>query len=405
MTGLTRILHTFNGRSRLPEYECDKETVQTLGQRLRPLPSAKTQLHFSAWSLAHAVKKADCARWPPSKSLSMGAAGFLLEHVQLFDWASEELRLNAGMSDHYADVARTSIAGRIAQGVALLFLEKRGYSYVGHLAAELRRHAHKKSPRPTRQKPRRLPDFVLENGSRERALAESKGKFVPLDGNPNIKGTLRDALDQLTSGARLLRPKPQKSYAVGTFLREIEDWSEEPSLIAFVDPEPDEAGDPVELPLDAVRRTNYASWLSLMGFDDAARRLRAKEGRVERHNVPTVSLGQRQYVVSVASIRPQYGQQILNPDHWQWIFEVPAWCLGPFLDGICIEIIGLDLEIVRTLGETSGDLMAIEPVGDVRNEFDGGEFRGSVFSDGSLLGEIAIPRTGQPDIEWREIEL
>lgn len=49
--------------------------------------------------------------------------------------------------------------------------------------------------------------------------------------------------------------------------------------------------------------------------------------------------------------------------------------------------------------------MVIEPVGDVPNEFDGGEFRGSVFSDGSLLGEIAIPRTGRRDIEWREIEL
>ena len=289
---------------------------------------------------------------------------------------------------------------------------ERGYSYVGRLAAELRRHAYNKPPKSTRQKAGRLPDFVLENGSRDRALAESKGKFVPLGGTPNIKGTLSDALDQLASGGRLLRSKPQKSYAVGTFLREIGDWSQEPSLIAFVDPEPDEAGDPVELPLDAIRRTNYASWLSLMGFDDSARRLRTKEGGVERHNVPTVALGRHRYVVAVASIRPRYGRQVLDPDLWQWIWRCPAWCLAPFLDSICIEIIGLDLEVVRTLGETirrqrSADLMAIEPEdrSDVPSEFDGGEFLGSVFSDGSLLGEITIPRVGRPDIEWIGVDL
>ena len=42
---------------------------------------------------------------------------------------------------------------------------------------------------------------------------------------------------------------------------------------------------------------------------------------------------------------------------------------------------------------------------DVSGEFDGGEFYGSVFSDGSLLGEIRIPRRSKRTIEWTEVEL
>ena len=47
----------------------------------------------------------------------------------------------------------------------------------------------------------------------------------------------------------------------------------EESLIAFVDPEANEPADPVEMPEDAIRRSNYASWLTLMGFDDVAGQL------------------------------------------------------------------------------------------------------------------------------------
>ena len=90
----------------------------------------------------------------------------------------------------------------------------------------------------------------------------------------------------------------------------------------------------------------------------------------------------------------------------------PAGCLGPFLDGISIVINGLDLEVVRILGETirpkrSEDLAAIEPEdrSDVSREVEGGEFLGSVFSDGSRLGEVTIPRVRRPDIEWIGVEL
>ena len=55
----------------------------------------------------------------------------------------------------------------------------------------------------------------------------------------------------------------------------------------------------------------------------------------------------------------------------------------------------------------SEELMATKPVDrrDVPREFDGGAFYGSIFSDGSLLGEITLPRASRSSIEGIEVEL
>src|SRR5581483_2730657 len=86
--------------------------------------------------------------------------------------------------------------------------------------------------------PSRAPDFIVENGKCERALAEAKGAFLTPNATCNIKGVLKDALDQLDGWDRIIDPQPSKNFAVGTFLREADDQFEEPSLVAFVDPEP-----------------------------------------------------------------------------------------------------------------------------------------------------------------------
>ena len=412
MRRTTGVLHAFTGSSHLPVYECEKTDIQTLGCRVRPLRNVSTNLYFRAWRLAHAVKKADCARWPFPKNVWLGAAGFLLEHKHLFDWNSGELRLNAGMAGYYADFTRTSTSGRIAQGAALLFAEDRGYSYVGRFEAELQRNNQKQLSRSTQRRSGRLPDFIVEDGAKRRALIEAKGKFVPLGSTPDIKGALRDALDQLIHGSTLIRRQPHKSYAVGTFLREVDDCHAEPSLVAFVDPEPGEPRDPVEIPLDAIRRANYAPWLSLMGLDEPARRVHASEGSSQSYTVPIVALGEHQYVFNVASILPWYGRYILGPDLWNLICQCPEWPFGPGHGSISLQIVGLDLRVVQALGiairkNRPDELMEIEPEDrrDVPTEFQGGEFYGSVFSDGSLLGEIRIPRWDMRDIAWTEVEL
>ena len=121
----------------------------------------------------------------------------------------------------------------------------------------------------------------------------------------------------------------------------------EPSLIAYTDPPPDEPDDPVEFPEDAVRRANYASWLALMGLDGGARRLWTRSGESERRTVPIISVGKRKYVVSVASVRTEYGRDAVDGTFWHNTEDWLLWPFGPFPDVIALELVGLDLEVVE----------------------------------------------------------
>jgi hypothetical protein len=78
-----QVVRAFNGRSNLPVHELAKSKVEKPYGRTRPLPSASGNVQFSAWRLAHAVKKADCLRLPTPPILWTGATGFLLENSHL----------------------------------------------------------------------------------------------------------------------------------------------------------------------------------------------------------------------------------------------------------------------------------------------------------------------------------
>lgn len=407
-----RVVRAFNGRSNLPVHELAKAKVEKPHGRTRPLPDSTGNVQFSAWRLAHAVKKADCLRWPTAPIRWVGAAGFLLENGHLFDWTASEWCLNEGMSSFYADFSGSGMAGRIAQGMALLLLEDKGYAYVGRFETEWKQRAATQN----RQWPAgktKAPDFIAENRQKDWVLAESKGGFSAPGKKPPIKGALRDGLTQLDGWDKYITPQPIKSFAIGTFLREIGDTSGETSLIAFVDPEPDVPENPVEFPRDAVRRANYASWLSLMGLDEAAARLREGDGEPQRYELPLLTVGERQYAVSIASVTPRH-PDLSSRDFWR---DFRDWRFWPFLwfrDGIDIELVGLDLKVLHALssatqpGATSA-LMALEPTEwrDTPADLGGGTFYGSVFSDGSLLGELRLRRPGEPfpDFEWTEVEL
>jgi len=401
---------TFKGESKLPVYECDKVKVQTKHGHVRPLGRANREISFSAWQMAHAVVKADCAREQNPRRLAVAAIGFLLEHVHLFDWRYEnELRLSAGMSDYYADFTNTSLAGRVAQGMALLFLEEQGYAYVGRFS-EVKAKLKKTGTTPARE-----PDFIVENGKGKRALAEAKGAFLKPNATCNIKGTLGDALEQLDGWDRYITPQPIKNFAIGTFLREVKDPFGEPSLLAFVDPEPGEPERRIEIPSDAVRRANYASWLALMGFDDVAQRLRTGDGSPRRRTVQLIKLHGRSYVVAIAWIQPWVSRQSLDAEFWRFIGDWPHPFWPPSRNGVWVQLFGLDLEVVRALEPADSGLMSLNPYErrEIFSEVDGGIFYGSVFSDGSLLGELRItrfdgpiiPRFGHPIVESIEVYL
>jgi hypothetical protein len=404
-----KVARAFAGQNRLPVYELKKTSVEKKYGRVRPLPSVSSEVKFGAWRLAHALAKTDCAHSPSSEVLWLGTVGFLLAHAHLFDWSSKELRLNEGMSNFYADFTRTGLAGRIAQGMALLFLEDRGYAYVGRFEAEGKRQAlAQKKPWPTGKF--KAPDFIAEDKANQWILAESKGSLVSPSSQPNIKGVLNDALGQLDGWDTFFTPQPAKSFAIGTFLREHNDPDTETSLIAFVDPEPEPPQDPVQFPRDLVRRANYASWLSLMGFDDAADKLRTHAGDGVRREVPVIRLAGHDYAFTVSAIAPKQ-RDLSGRAFWRDFQNWPFWL---YPGDIRIEVIGIDLNVLHTVGSailspSSGELMELLPNVDrtVNGEFDGGGFIGSVFSDGSLLGEMTLRRSSKPfpDFDWTEVTL
>jgi len=407
-----RVVRAFNGRSNLPVHELAKAKVEKLHGRTRPLPKASGNVQFSAWRLAHAVKKADCLRWPTAPIRWVGATGFLLENGHLFDWTASECRLREGMSSFYADFSGSGMAGRIAQGVALLFLEDNGYAYVGRFEAEWKQRAATQN----RQWPAgktKAPDFIVENAQKEWVLAESKGGFSSPGKKPPIKGALKEGLTQLDGWDKYISPQPIKSFAIGTFLRETGDTSGETSLIAFVDPEPEAPENPVEFPSDLVRRANYASWLSLMGLDGAADRLRGAEGEQQQYELPLLTVGERQYAVSFASVMPRH-PDLFSREFWRDFRDWPFWPFPWFRHGVDIELVGLDLKVLHALSSATqsadvSELMALEPSErrEAPADLGGGTFYGSVFSDGSLLGELRLRRPGEPfpDFEWIEVEL
>ena len=394
---LIDMIRAFRGRSYLPVYEFSENDVEQPNRAISPRTAQPTtEFPVSAWRLAHAVEKADCACWSDSQILWPAAIGFLLGNIKLFDWNSKNLRLGSGMSGSRADFSRTSLSGRIGQGMALLFLENWGYSYLGRFTTLY----------PQCGGDSETPDFVVENRSGEQALAESKGGFMRLNGSPRIKSRFRKALTQLRGGHKCLSSGADRGFAIGTFLREIED-RKYPSLTAYVETDLGKPQGSVGLPPDAVRRANYAAWFSMMGLDGAAGRLRARAGEPERLRVPLFKLEEDTYVIAITSIRSPYQYDAHAPDLLQRLIRARwRWLINPYDDHLSVGIVGLDLRVVRALETAiqepeSPALMKIEP----RERRIPEEFPGSVFSDGSLIGEIEFSDTKPPAIKPGNIEL
>lgn len=198
-----QILQAFGTQAILPIYELERLHIQTKGTRIRPFVDGRgfskdplcpgtgakpAELKLTGWRLAHAVKKADCLRQMPFEFLQH--LGFLLEYLPALDWRRGNLRLLPGVASAYADFAGSSLAGRIGQGVALLFMDARGYSFAAHYPRVAG------SPGP---------DFIFEKQSirGDRILVEAKGSFVAPRVQPNIKGTLAEGLDQISTAKSL----------------------------------------------------------------------------------------------------------------------------------------------------------------------------------------------------------
>ncbi|MER9450631.1 MULTISPECIES: hypothetical protein [unclassified Mesorhizobium] len=308
------------------------------------LAQPKPPLHFTGWQLAHAVVKAD---YLVERDLLLPGLGFLLQVDRIVDFSpAANLRIVPGSPASLNDFTRTSLSGRLGQGLSLLFAHGKGYNFAGHLASDLAVSSHLAS---LHGKTMKLADFLFETQTMQRMILESKASFSQPDNDPSkIKTVLKAAL-----------------IAVYSCFREKGNSAQ--SALIFVDPPGRDGTGPVELPKSWVRRRNYAAWLAFMGLTDTARSLRDIQRR-DRIAVdfPIFQVGARRFAMSLTISPHQKGL---------WI--------GAGLDVHALEAIGAALEddewpLLTYDGNTTDGGGPANPV--VQN--------GSVFPDGSLFAAI-----------------
>lgn len=331
------------------------------------LAQPKSALQFNGWELAHAVMKAD---YLIDRNFLLPGLGFLLQLDQIVDFRSAaNLSLVSGSPATLNDFTRTSLSGRLAQGLSILFAQQNDYCFVGHLASDPAVKAHLASGT---SKTKQVADFLFEGTAKDRMILESKGSFVQADNHPSkIKSVLKNALeDQVDYWMGKVTPSATKGFAVYSCLREA--GNPTPSALIFVDPPLKRVSEPIELPEAWVRRHNYAAWLRVMGLDQTAKALRedAREGHGSVE-LPVITIGGRRFAMSHFFPQVKRGR---------WL------CMG--LD------VGAMTAIGRALRGNVSDLMAIEgtPLTDsAKVALTDRDL--SIFPDGSLFGLVDINDT------------
>lgn len=336
--------------------------------RVRPLPASST-LDFNIWKLAHAVKKAECTIPLSPGVANVSALGFVLDNAHLFHWPTvkENFRLQDQAIGVLDDFSQSGFAGRLGQGLCLLFMESQGFDF----ATRFRTYCAASTPRiltthvvpNKRGRPTTVqlatPDFVCETLSGNRAIAESKGGFVSSNQSADIKGALREGLEQIGTWGTMFSPQITRNYAICTFLREHSDFHPEPSLLAWADPDGIEGNHKV--PEDFVWRENYAAWLDGMGYEDVANSLRIRqEWSNTRFHI--TDIGGIKVAISIIGMYTT-GQ---------------TWIEGAVVTGVRLDV----LQSIRT------GLRPTLPVTDPIAKLDGSEtaMAGSFLKDGTYLG-------------------
>ena len=262
-------------RMHLPVFEMPHATVT--GGRLPDnsqwddVVDARDPLLFTGTQLTHAIIKADHLNY---RNPSVPGLAFVIQSHDIIDWASDLLCLKAGGSGILQDFVRTSMTGRVGQGIAILFAQSQGYKFTAHLEDHLVSSG--VSVRSAKGKKRQIADFVFDNGKLGRAIVESKASFESgANDLSDAKSYLKSGLnDQVIPWMSRINPRANKGFVVKSYVREH--GSTDDSALVFVDPEGDSDEGMIELSYESVRRSNYAAWLNAMGLRNAAKRLRTK---------------------------------------------------------------------------------------------------------------------------------
>lgn len=398
------------GTSSLPLVELDKEQVSAKRKQIRLRKNSerrknsdcsfgdyKGSLDFKAIEFFHAAKKTELAHSFSSQQLVKDATLFANEYNRGFVWNTPNFRRANRNIFSIADFHSHGLTGQVGEAIAYLTMVKWNYVYwdrcttIWQRAAEAANIAHDDKVRVAKYlkskiksgKPDSEPDFVFEKSSGEVALMEAKGGFVhPSYDDPSTKGDLAHALSQLAAWSEVISPSPKKCYGIGTYLREEGDTND-PSLVAFVDPEGQENPNlrAARLPADLIRRCNYAAWLAGMGLISSGIALRDHRRKTpEAVSLPVVRIMNRDFAVATLGWK-------LSLDHDVYF----AWWHEPFSfieRGRSALVMGLELDTLRSVEQAihnpSGlDLLRLDNQGLLALRTETDNINWSVMPDGS----------------------
>lgn len=178
INSLANMLAAF-GRKSVEVYEWDRPDI--VNNKLADhaawtdVTSPRADLEFTGWSLAHAVVRAD---FLISGHYGLAGIGFLFQIDRIVDFtAGRNLRLQPGAANALNDVSKTSMIGRVGQGLSILFADQRHYNFLCHLAFDPSVAASLKA-----NKNQEVADFLFENDAGDRMILESKATFTLQEG-------------------------------------------------------------------------------------------------------------------------------------------------------------------------------------------------------------------------------
>lgn len=384
-----------NMQSKLPVYDFStkKKNLKIKYGHLRPLPAQPSDiLSFSAWELAHAVRKAELTLNLNDNIVNCMSIGFLLENGYMFEWDSQNFRLSENAMSLLIDFSSSSLRGRISQGISHLYMAKLGYSFIGHFNTIYKNKISNKKAK--------TPDFVFEKNNSIRALVESKGSFVHENEIAKIKGQFSDALKQLTPWGKEIDPSIRNKFAIGTNIREKGDNNKEPSLIAFIDPENNTENRNIVIPPYVIRRANYVSWLKGMGYNRASSLLSGKSEREHTiFNFFISNILNHDYAITpIAIMHLDRKEKIIQGDNVLELLKNPMGFVYPlsFFTEAIIVLAGIDYSILQKVANASenNNGAGLMEINTLTKEIMGDLIElgiiGSQFPDGSFFGAITI---------------
>lgn len=274
-------LPLFAKRWSLNAHELTKSASGTVKAKNRAkMLAGPKQMQFSGWQLAHAVRQAESNLLPPWLQLNWSTLGFLAEYGYLLSRSNTEFSLADGAIGALDDFVQSSFAGRLGQGIGLLWMRQQRYTFstrfqrlcaTAQPPISLYTVSGKKIPSP---------DMAFA-GPAGKALLEAKASFIhPSNSKSSLVQPLNKGLKQLAGWGAKFNPAFGNSFVTALQVREENDPHAEGSLLLWTDPE-NQLGEH-GVPAGLVPTAHYAGWLHAMAAPAVASRLMGDESITEQ---------------------------------------------------------------------------------------------------------------------------